>query len=214
MQLVKQSYSGIVQAVAGLGPFARLAERAARSAPYGLERWAASLLAIHDIDRMIALDLPWWNVAATRDVEAHLRAHPGARVFEYGSGASTAWLAARAGSVTSVEHHADWLRKVAGKASSFDHVTLWHRDLESGAYAAAIDESDDTYDLIVVDGRERVACLWHAIPHLRPDGVILFDDSGRSRYRSAIGTCGLAERRYFGRSYCVPYPDHSSILRG
>ncbi len=214
MQLVKQSYSGVMQAVAGFGPFARLAERAAGSAPYGLERWAASLFAIHDIDRMIALDLPWWNVAATRDVEAHLRAHPGARVFEYGSGASTAWLAARADNVSSVEHHADWLRKVAGKVSAFAQVSLRHRDLESGAYAAAIDERDDTYDLIVIDGRERTACLSRAIPHLRPGGIILFDDSGRSRYRAAINTCGLAERRYFGRSYCVPYPDHSSILRG
>ena len=44
-------------------------------------------------------------------------------------------------------------------------------------------------------------------------GCILFDDSGRRRYRAAIGDCGLVEKHYFGLSYCVPYPDHSSILK-
>ena len=68
-------------------------------------------------------------------------------------------------------------------------------------------------DLIVIDGRLRAACLAAAMSALRPGGIILFDDSGRARYRGAIAHCGLAEEHFRGLSYCVPYPDHSSILR-
>src|SRR3546814_1018846 len=86
---------------------AKLAGEAQQSDEYGWLRWSASLFAIHDIERMIALGLPWWNVAATREVAEFLRARPKARVFEYGAGASTIWLARHAAGVVSVEHHAE-----------------------------------------------------------------------------------------------------------
>ena len=50
-------------------------------------------------------------------------------------------------------------------------------------YIAAIDEFEDEYfDIIAIDGRERVACLVHAIPKLRPGGVLVLDDSNRPKY--------------------------------
>lgn len=214
MQLVKRSYSGVMHAIAGLGPMEKLAADARESDAYGWRRWTASLLAIHDIERMIGLGLPWWNVAATRDAETYLRAHPDARVFEYGAGASTVWLARRARSVVSVEHHAEWHRLLTKKVAALDNIRLLHRELEGEAYVGAIAEAEGPFDMIVVDGRRRTDCLARALPHLKPGGLILFDDSGRRRYRSAIEGCGLTETHYFGRSYCVPYPDHTSILHG
>ena len=65
---------------------------------------------------------------------------------------------------------------------------------------------------VVVDGRQRAACLEQALPKLRPGGLILFDNSGRRRYRQAIAGCGLEEQHFFGRTSCVPYPDHTSLL--
>lgn len=214
MQLVKRTYSGMMHAIAGLGALEKLSDDARTSDAYRWQRWTASLLAIHDIDRMVALDLPWWNVAATREAEDYLRARPGARVFEYGAGASTIWLARRAGSVMSVEHHADWHRRLEPMVARFANIELWQRDLTGDAYIGAIDEAGGLFDMIVVDGRCRTECLARAVPHLKPGGVILFDDSGRRRYRHAIETCGLPEQRHFGRSYCVPYPDFTSFLRG
>ena len=64
----------------------------------------------------------------------------------------------------------------------------------------------------MVDGRRRTECLAQAIPFLKPGGIVLFDDSARRRYRAAIADCGLKEDWNYGRSYCVPYPDASSIL--
>lgn len=214
MQLIKRSYSGFMHILAGLGPVEKLTDEARNSDAYGWQRWGASLLAIHDIDRMIALGLPWWNVAATREAEAWLRARPGARVFEYGAGASTVWLARRAGEVISVEHHADWRRRLEPVVAPFANSQVWQRDLAGDAYIGAIDEAGGLFDMIVVDGRRRTECLARAVPHLKPGGLILFDDSGRRRYRHAIETCGLPEQRHFGRSYCVPYPDYTSLLRG
>ena len=43
---------------------------------------------------------PWWNYTAVNFVETRLRA--GARVFEYGGGASTLWLLDRAARVTTI----------------------------------------------------------------------------------------------------------------
>lgn len=214
MQLVKRFYAGCMHAIAEFGPLQRLTEDARASEPYGWRRWGASLLAIHDVERMIALGLPWWNVSATREVEKHLSSRRSPRVFEYGAGASTAWLARRAGTVVSVEHHPDWHERISPMVRGFANASLWQRDLAGESYVGAIDEAGGKFDLIVIDGRRRIDCLERAIPHLAAGGIILFDDSGRRRYRSGIKGCGLKERRFFGRSYCVPYPDFSSILHG
>lgn len=212
MRLLKRAYVGAVHSFAGLAPVADWGGQVTAGDPYAWQRWAASLLAIHNVDRMIALDVPWWNVAATRAVAEHLAACPGARVFEYGAGASTAWLARRAGDVISIEHDLDWHTRIAPLVGVFPNVALHRRELADGHYARAIEDVGGQFDLIVIDGRRRVDCLRHSLAHLKPGGMILFDDSGRRRYRDAIEGCGIREHRHFGRSYCVPYPDHSSIL--
>jgi hypothetical protein len=212
MQGMKRTYVDVMQA---LGSIPGLAGRPAEGAnPYGIRRWIASLFAIYDTERMVALDCPWWNVAATRAVERFLAARPGAQVFEYGAGASTIWLARRAGRVVSVEHDPDWFGRFRRQQAPFDNAQLLHRPLASdGGYVEAIAETGGLFDLIVVDGRRRTECLRAAILHLAPGGIIVFDDSGRTRYREGIAECGLRETRHFGRSFCVPYPDHTSILR-
>ncbi len=212
MHMLKGRYVDTMQGLAGWAPLMRFGQSARDGSPYGWRRWAASLLAIYDTERMVELDLPWWNVAATREVERFLAARPGARVFEWGAGASTVWLARRASEVISVEHDADWLGKFETQTKPFGNVRLMHRSIDTASYVDAIEECSDMFDLIVVDGRERVACLEKAKSRLAPNGAILFDDSGRSRYRGGIERCGLTERHYHGRSFCVPYPDHTSLL--
>ena len=212
--LAKDCYSASVQAISRLGPVEQFIAEARQSDPQGLSRWAASLLAIHQPERMIGLDCPWWHVGATGSVAAFLKARPGARVFEFGSGASTAWLARRAQQVISVEHHVDWCARLRPLLTGFANASLLHRDLTEGRYVDAITELGGEFDLIIVDGRQRIACLERAKPFLKRGGIILFDDSGRSRYRQGIKSAGLTEQHFFGRSYCVPYPDHTSILYG
>ena len=51
---------------------------------------------------------PWWTYAATAWLRAAL--NDTQRVFEFGSGGSTSWLAERVASVHSVEHDPLWER--------------------------------------------------------------------------------------------------------
>ncbi|MBO9600878.1 MAG: class I SAM-dependent methyltransferase [Novosphingobium sp.] len=214
MVLVKRSYIAMMHAIGGFGPTKPLFAAAEESDPYGWRRWFASLLAIYDIRKMAELGLPWWNVAATREVERFLAARRNARVFEYGAGASTAWLAKRAHEVLTVEHDAAFMGEFRKMLAPLANVALLERPIVDGgaSYVGAISEVGGHFDLVVVDGRHRADCLMAAIPHLKPGGIVLFDDSGRKRYRGAIAHSGLSESHYFGRSFCVPYPDHTSIL--
>jgi len=43
-----------------------------------------------------------------------------------------------------------------------------------------------SFDIIVVDGRERVECIRHSLPALKEPGVILLDDAERPEYAAGI----------------------------
>ena len=198
-----------------------------------LARWARSLFAIYRIDDMIRLDLPWWTFEAIDRTNAFLERRPSARVFEYGSGASTIWLARRAGAITSVEHDPSWYDLVRGKTAAYDNVRLLHVPADSDAhtdtscvsekagwkgrsfkaYVDAINREAGKFDLIVIDGRARAACLRRSLPRLREDGMILFDNSHRRAYRQAIAEAPLSATRTRGLTACLPYPDETTLLQ-
>lgn len=136
---------------------------------------------------------------------------PGARVFEFGAGGSTAFFVQRAARVVSVEHDRAWAYRVrqvlpdeapwrllvrppgprrrgdpADPEACTSGAFEWSgRDFSS--YAASIHEVDvPSFDLVVVDGRSRPACLAAAIPHVAPGGLLLLDNSERLRYQRAL----------------------------
>lgn len=213
------------------GVLGRLEGRAPRSRA---ATWAASLFAIHDVDGLGRLDVPWWTFDAADRVAARLRGHPGARVFEWGSGASTLWLAARAGEVHSVEHHAGWaevltprlpahveLRVVAPVATPTPAVPSakpGHADLDFSAYVATIDDVPGDFDVVVIDGRAREACLARAVDRLAPGGVIVFDNVDRRRYVDAIDRTlqatgdRLSLTMTRGLTPALPYPTRTALL--
>lgn len=192
--------------------------------------WLVSLFAIHDVDGLQQLDVPWWTFESADRVEEWLREHPGARVFEWGSGASTLWLASRAGIVHSVEHHPGWagelaprlpdnvgLRVVEAVASSAPVVGSakpGHAGLDFSAYVAAIDEVPGLFDVVVIDGRAREACLARAVGRLAPGGIIVFDNVDRRRYVDAIDAMGdrLAVTMTRGLTPALPYPTRTALL--
>lgn len=197
--------------------------------------WARSLLGIHDIDQLAALGVPWWTFDSADQVGAHLAEHPDARVFEWGSGASSLWLAARAATVHSVEHHAGWAASLAPRLPA--NVTLTvveptesaspvvgsrkpgHAGLDFADYVAAIDATEGVYDVIVIDGRAREACLERAVGRLAADGIIVFDNVDRQRYRDAIDAVGARDQVTLqvtmtrGLTPALPYPTRTAILR-
>ncbi|WP_078059395.1 class I SAM-dependent methyltransferase [Tropicimonas marinistellae] len=197
--------------------------------------WLRSLSAIHDVETLVALDVPWWTYQAIDRIEAFLEERPKARAFEFGSGASTVWLARRASEVVSVEHVPDWHARVGrllddigigprvdlnlvkpDRAPSTDPLYLSQKPGEEGdsfeRYAKAILEEAAPFDLIVIDGRARQACLKHAIQRLAPDGMIVFDNSNRPRYQDALARSRMQVERYRGLTPALPYPDETTLL--
>jgi hypothetical protein len=196
-----------------------------------LRHWMYSLTRIHDSLALAGMDTPWWTYSAIQAVETWLATHGRPiRVFEYGSGASTLWLARRADEVYSVEHDRRFGEFLAAKLRDHPNVSLsivepvespapqvpsakeGHSGLDFSRYVATIDEVGGLFSLIVIDGRAREACLAAAIPHLEPEGVIVFDNSRRRRYRAAIAGAGMHQRVFRGLAPTLPYPDETSVL--
>ena len=190
-----------------------------------------SLFAIYDLDQMITLDRPWWTYRAADHVEAFLLGRRSARVFEYGAGASTIWLAKRSAEVHTVEHDAAFAESLVAHLHACPTATLHavapsSRTSTSGAtsqrrgydhasfddYVDTIDRVGGTFDLIVIDGRSRQACLARAVDRLAPDGLIVFDNSNRDRYRSTIDSSGLHERSLRGWCPALPVRSVTSLL--
>ena len=100
-------------------------------------------------------------------------------VFEYGCGASTSWLSARVKKLVSCEHNKEWYEKV--KKQIPDNVTLIYKALDEG-YSEVIKEYSNEFDIIFVDGRNRVECIKNSLGALKEDGIIILDDSFREEY--------------------------------
>jgi hypothetical protein len=123
--------------------------------------------------------LPFITYPAIEFLRRRLR--PDMSVFEFGSGASTLWWAGQVASVVSCEHNADWHRTIAAKVPG--NVTMLYHPLEyGGAYAKAASEFRSRFDIVSIDGRDRVNCALNCLDALKPDGVIIWDNSDRKAY--------------------------------
>ena len=135
-------------------------------------------------------DAPWLTPAAVRFCESALS--PAMRAWEFGSGRSTPWFAARVGHLVSVEHDPAWYatvreRLAAARVTNADYrlLPLDHPEAEPEhpaydplpRYAAAIAaEPDGSLDLVVIDGHYRSTCIRESLAKLRPGGLLLVDD--------------------------------------
>lgn len=133
-------------------------------------------------------------------------------VFEYGYGGSTLFFAGTAGRVVSVEHDPVWFARVsdalaATSLDTYEHLLREPEPLQAGnpragrwrssrvefaghsfeRYPQSIDDQPDHgLDLVVVDGRARLACLERAVPKLRDGGHLVLDNSERAEYEPAF----------------------------
>lgn len=229
MPEIKRAYVAAVKKATRMVPFEKLSEW---SGDHRRRTWLVSLLAIHDFDRMRALGWPWWTFDAAQLVGKHLTSVANARVFEWGSGASTLWLAERAAEVHSVEHDPQWAALVQNEAPA--HVVVssvpstrpqpgqvvagsrkrGFEGLDFTDYCAAIDAVPGFFDLIVIDGRARETCLGAAITRLAPGGVIVFDNVDRKRYVAAIDSLGdrVRVKMTRGLTPALPYPTRTALI--
>jgi hypothetical protein len=126
--------------------------------------------------------IPWISYAAIDFLERRI---PGdAEVFEYGAGNGTLWWAERVARVDAVEHDKQWFEYLRKKLPSNANVV--HAPEGSETYLEAAQSTGRQFDIIVIDGRDRVASAASAIDSLKPDGVLIWDDTDRERYADGI----------------------------
>ena len=148
---------------------------------------------LHDIGWLNSIDtnsivdvnnapLPWVTYPFIAFIEA--RINKNLSIFEFGSGNSTLYYAQRAATVTSVENDAFWYKKT--KSTMPANVNLYECELiYGGAYSEFALNLPDNFDIIIVDGRDRVNCCKKSLNALTPQGVIVLDDSDRKNYDEA-----------------------------
>ena len=141
------------------------------------------------------LELPWWSLSAIREMEKHLNhSH---RVFEWGSGGSSVFLARRCKELTTIEHDPDWFEQVGAiiNEQEIGNSQLLQRETNlenekrflASPYATAL---QSMHDVIVIDGEDhfgpesrwsaRESCFYLAEKWVCKDGgLIVVDDSWR-----------------------------------
>lgn len=134
-------------------------------------------------ERSVDLDgnpIPWLTYPAIAFIARRIR--PDMSVFEYGCGSSTLWWAQRVKEVVACEHDREWYRSVVTKVP--DNATVHHVPLEyGGEYCHKVSATGKKFDIVVVDGRDRVNCVRNAVGSLAPGGVFIWDNSDREEYR-------------------------------
>jgi len=161
--------------------------------------------------------------------------------LEFGSGGSTI-LAARLGvpSIISVDSSAEWVERVSNEIRREyikyqGSITVLHADIGStgdwgypldttkitqwpsyycGAWKLALDAGINP-DLILVDGRFRVACFLLTLVHAKKGSTILFDDYvGRPEYHSVeILIRPICFHDNMAEFFITEYVDASRIMK-
>lgn len=154
-------------------------------------------------------DIPWMNYSAIDYLNQQLKLN--ARIFEYGSGSSTIYWAKRGANIVSVEHDKDYFTRYSSKLEKFiniDYLFFEPEPIEADQedfqseetfkstkyigysfeeYVSSIQRFPvNSFDAIFIDGRARDACIQECLDWLRPGGLLILDNSDRSRYHQAI----------------------------
>lgn len=158
----------------------------------------------------MSLRLPWLPFRLIAELESV--ATPGASVFEFGGGGSTLWFLDRGTRVVTVEDHEGWSKRLRDSIGEADSWTLIRRDITDGYVEAVEDYADETFDVVLVDGKERPACLVAAAAKVRRGGLLVLDDADRSEYGPALRSLGWPQRLVVGFAPAKPSLGYSLVL--
>jgi len=127
--------------------------------------------------------LPWLSYPMIHFLEHYLNENM--TIFEFGSGNSTLFFAERVKRVVSLEHDKKWYERALSLMPK--NVEMIFQELEYGGdYCKTLKKLNKTFDIIFVDGRDRVNCIKESALSLNAGGIIILDDSDRERYKEAF----------------------------
>jgi len=169
-------------------------------------------------------EVPWITFKAKVWLESYLK--PTMTVVEYGSGGSTVFVSKRVKKLISIEHDEGWYGKVSNVLSkerilncryilceprkkvsrdmipygftSYTSTSMEYADMSFESYVKSIEQYPDEYfDLVTIDGRARLSCIFHALSKIRRGGYLMLDDSDRTEYNQAAALLADYKRTDF-----------------
>lgn len=141
--------------------------------------WFRSVRANASVDRD-GMPIPWLPYSVTAFLET--RINPDISVFEYGSGNSTLWWSKRVARLVACEHNRKWYDYVLERLP--DNVEyVYHELTPDGDYARSAAATGEQFDIIVIDGRDRVNCAKRSLASLKPGGVLVWDNTEGRNHR-------------------------------
>lgn len=147
--------------------------------------------------------LPWMTYPAIKFLESKITKNH--EIFEFGCGASTLFFAKRARSVASIETSQNWFQIIKKflleKGLNNAEITLMEDGLTNILYENFVKNSGKKFDVIVIDSLKRFECAKNVIAALKPNGMIILDDSERKNYRKIFdffAEAGLQKQDFFG----------------
>ena len=127
--------------------------------------------------------LPWITDGANDFLGEKIRSEEIKNILEFGSGASTHWLLKQGVNLISVEHNPSFFKFLKNKINEeyiFEYI-LAPRPYNN--LCAEFQSRALMFDLVIVDGRDRVKCVESAHPLVAPGGYLMLDNDERIKYR-------------------------------
>jgi hypothetical protein len=156
--------------------------------------------------------IPWVTYSFIGFIKGRLKKQH--TVFEFGSGNSTYFYAKYAGVVVSVEHDKEWFDKIVSTKPENSEM-IFCELIRDGDYCRMPIKLEEKFDIIIVDGRDRVNCCKQAVSAVSEDGVIVLDDSEREFYKEGISFLlgkGYKELSFSGISPGLFYRKSTSVF--
>jgi precorrin-6B methylase 2 len=156
--------------------------------------------------------LPWITYPAIEFIRKRVK--PEMSIFEYGSGGSTTWWANLVSHVVSIEHDRQWFERLI--AMRRDNIELFQIDcICGGEYSKKIASYQNQFDIVVVDGEDRVNCIRNCLGALTESGIVIVDNSDRSQYAEGIAFLsehGFRRIEFVGFCPIVNFKSETSIF--
>ena len=127
----------------------------------------------------------WLADQAITMVTNYITNHQNVTILEFGSGCSTAFFAQFRVHITSFEHHPFWYAKVQDYLTSNAIENVTHHFMKNPYYLACSQFTDESFDIIYVDGLDRIKCIEHTMRLVKPGGVLILDDAQHEKYNKA-----------------------------
>jgi predicted O-methyltransferase YrrM len=110
------------------------------------------------------------------------------KVLEFGAGASTIWFLKQQNVIEliSVESDINWINTVLANIPKNPIANFNLKQLDTPYNNVCYEFSDEYFDIILVDGRNRNKCMISAIPKLKKGGVLILDNSERGYYKKEL----------------------------